>query len=210
MSEVDDLDALDDVVVIKRPGDARSVAGMLGECALSDWRDTQGALRKFSCRIRNMTPQIITIELPVTGSVGQWVVASFGQLGSFEGPILKVLKRAFIMRIVATNDDRVKIAATVEWAGSGKPEGRRFPRKVPANPNSILALSSGEHWPCLVIDYSVSGVAVSVEVAPAIGAIVRVGKVLGRVVRHFTGGFSVSFLTPQDSNLVEGLLSETG
>ena len=57
--------------------------------------------------------------------------------------------------------------------------------------------------PCEVIDYSLGGVAVYADFSPAIGADVKIGKVLGRVVRQFGGGFAVSFLSPQDPRSVE-------
>jgi hypothetical protein len=202
------LDYGDDIIAIERSGPRQSVVGMAGQCTLSAWREADGTLRKFDCRIRGMTPQIITIEAPVTGSVGQWVVASFPQLGGFEGPIFQVVKRAFIMRIVATNDDRARIAATVAWAQIGKPDARRFPRSKPSNPNATLSISSGQRLPCQIIDYSIAGVAVSTEAAPSVGTVVKIGKLLGSVVRRFAGGFAISFVALQRGEQIESLISD--
>src|SRR5690242_13346149 len=93
----------------------RTVVGMSGHYVLNGWRDAEGAPRRFPCAIRNMSPKVLTITAPVSGSVGEWIVASFEKLGQFEGPILQVLNRALAMRIVATNEDRAKVAKKIAW-----------------------------------------------------------------------------------------------
>jgi len=182
----------------------RTVVGMSGHYVLNGWRDAEGAPRRFPCSIRNMSPKVLTITAPVSGSVGEWIVASFEKLGQFEGPILQVLNRALAMRIVATNEDRAKVAKKIAWlTGATNAEARRFPRIVPADPHTAMKLSTEQSIPCLVIDYSVSGVAVAADVTPDIGTIVKIGTVLGRVVRHVEGGFAVAFLTLQEPHLIE-------
>ena len=89
------------------------------------------------------------------------------------------------------------------------PELRRFPRTVPENPDTTLSLAPGQSLPCVVIDYSICGAAVFVAAAPAPGAIVKIGNVVGRVVRNFSGGFAVEFSTLQDPELIGGLLLQS-
>jgi hypothetical protein len=40
-----------------------------------------------------------------------------------------------------------------------------------------------------------------------VGTFLAMGKVIGRVVRHFVGGFAVKFIELQDARAVEGLVS---
>lgn len=199
----------DDFIIVERRDAPRSVIGMAGHYCLNGWRESDGSFRKFPCQIRNMQPKVLTITAPVGGSVGEWVVASFDQLGTFEGPILQVLNRAFAMRIVATNEDRAKVAEKIAWlTDAARPEVRRFPRLTPADPHSAVALSARQITPCLIIDYSVGGAAVSSEVTPEMGAVVKIGRVLGRVVRHFVGGFAVAFLNLQQPDQIEKLIHD--
>ena len=196
----------DDVVIVERNEASRSIVGMCGRLAIDTWRDADGKSRQFPCQIQKISPHGIALTAPVSGSVGDWVVAYFGPLGSFQGPIIRTPRRSLVMRIVATNEDRARLARTIEWLSSGKPDARRFPRTKPQNPESTLSLAPGQTMPCVVIDHSICGAAVFVAATPAIGAIVKIGRIVGRVVRHFAGGFAVTFPTLQDPNLIEKLI----
>ena len=84
------------------------------------------------------------------------------------------------MRIVATQQERDRVAAKVAWfEDNSRAERRRFERFVPIEPHSSLSLSSGETLPCTVIDYSIGGAAVFAEVTPAKGTALKIAKVVG-------------------------------
>ena len=77
---------------------------------------------------------------------------------------------------------------------------------VPAQPESTLRMPGDVVMPCEIIDYSLSGAALYADVQPAIGSVVKVGTVLGHVVRHFGGGFAVNFVAVQDVRTVEAAI----
>ena len=60
--------------------------------------------------------------------------------------------------------------------------------------------------PCLVIDLSSSGAAISVDHEPVVGEPLAVGKILARVVRKLDVGFAVKFITPEERETVEEML----
>jgi hypothetical protein len=62
--------------------------------------------------------------------------------------------------------------------------------------------------PCQIIDYSVSGAGVISDLEPPIGAVIKLGTVVGRVVRKFAGGFAVEFVVLQGTQTVEALISQ--
>jgi hypothetical protein len=68
-------------------------------------------------------------------------------------------------------------------------------------------LADGSLLPCEIIDYSISGVAVEVDFEAELGTVLKVGKIIGRVVRQFAGGFAVEFANIQPDQVVEGLLT---
>jgi chemotaxis response regulator CheB len=205
----------DDVVVIEHGNDPASgataippkrgsVAGTPGSYTLN--RGHGGQI--IPCSIVKMTPMTITFDASVAASVGDWVVARFEHLGRFEGPILRISKRAVSMRIVATQQERDKIAAKLAWIEDrSRAERRRFERFVPYEPHSVLSLSTGDTLPCTLIDYSIGGAAVFADVTPAQGTALKIAQVVAQVVRHFDGGFAVSFAAVQDSRSVAALLS---
>jgi hypothetical protein len=91
------------------------------------------------------------------------------------------------------------------------PEDRRHERVEPRNPYSRIKLPDGRTYACRVIDMSISGAAVAMQVRPALGTEVTLGRMRARVVRHFPEGVAVQFSDVQDpQQLVERLKSEAG
>ena len=66
-----------------------------------------------------------------------------------------------------------------------------------------MTLADGTTQPCLVIDMSPSGVAVSAQLQPQIGTPLAVGACIGRVVRLLPDGFAVKFVEPLNRHELE-------
>jgi hypothetical protein len=197
-------EGLEDLLVVERNDLPRALVGMRGRYQLEGWRDAEGNVRQFECSILKITPQLINLSAPVTGAVGNWAVAHFEHLGKLEGPIIQIHQRALVVKIFGTLADRTKLASKMAWImDAGKPQARRHFRMVPVTPGSVVSLPGEPALPCEVIDYSVGGAAVYSEATPAIGSVVKIGKILGRVVRVFGGGFAVSFMAVQNPQVVE-------
>jgi len=60
--------------------------------------------------------------------------------------------------------------------------------------------------PCLVIDLSSSGAALSADYEPEIGEPLAVGKVVSRVARRLDVGFAVQFVSPIERQYVEQMV----
>ena len=86
------------------------------------------------------------------------------------------------------------------------PEDRRHERVAPRNPISVLKLTDGRQYQCRIIDLSLSGAAVEIEVKPAIGTQVTLGTMRGQVVRHFDEGVAVEFAVLQREAELAGSL----
>jgi hypothetical protein len=83
------------------------------------------------------------------------------------------------------------------------PEDRRDGRITPRNPVTHLAMPNGMNMTCRIIDLSLSGAAVLTDQRPAIGMLVMLGKIQGRVVRHLEDGFAVEFTRLQHPDFLE-------
>lgn len=188
----------------------RVLANIPGRYSLADLRNSRGERRVFACRAVNLSCRAIALAAPVKGKVGDRVIAHIDRLGKLEGPIERLLERGFVMNIAASPDERSNLAAKIAWLESLKnhevPDRRSDKRTIPANPNSKMILPDGRVENCLVLDVSVSGVAVSADTIPSVGTILAVGSVVGRVVRHFADGFAVQFVQRQHHASVEAMV----
>jgi len=198
-----------DVIFVECREVERAVVGMQGLYKLESWRNESGGHREFSCRVLKMSSGIIEITGPVTGSVGEWVAVHLDRLGQFKGPVIRIGERRLVVRIVATNDGRNKIARKIEWIENKKNRDRRqHDRRVPRDPRSTLRLPDGRVMPCQILDYSVSGAAVSADIIPELGTMLIVGKIIGQVVRRLPEAFAIEFLIIQDLRSVDELFKK--
>jgi PilZ domain-containing protein len=178
----------------------RVSVNLLGRYMLADRRE-------FPCQVTNMSPGGMAVIAPVSGQVGERVIAYVDHLGRLEGVIARQFQNGFAMTVGATTRKRDKLAAQLTWLANrhilNLPEDRRHGRFTPRNPSARLILPNGLNLACRVIDLSASGTALKTDQRPEIGALVTVGNVTGRVVRHLEEGFAVEFTRMQHPDFVE-------
>ena len=163
--------------------------------------------REFPCQVINMSPGGMAVIAPVGGKLGDRVIAYVDHLGRLEGQIARVFENGFAMTIAATARKRDKLAAQLTWLANrhilGLPEDRRHGRFVPRNPMGRLIMPNGINLGCRIIDVSQSGAGIATDQRPPIGALVTLGKVQGRVVRHLEDGFAIEFTRLQHPDFIE-------
>jgi hypothetical protein len=199
-----------DITIIERNRFARTSATILGRYSLASRRNTRGERREFSCRTVDISCYDLAVMVPVSGPIGERVIASFNELGKLEGQIVRLNDDGFVMSLVLAEEQRERLVARILWLEMRKhlnlPDDRRHKRFVPKHPHSSVMLADGRVCDCFVMDMSASGVAVSAEIEPKIGDVLAVGKVVGRVVRIFREGFAIRFIELQDPDALEHLL----
>lgn len=168
---------------------------LLGRYMLADRRE-------FPCQVIEMSPGDAIVVAPVSGKIGERVIAYLDHLGRIEGPIRELVDGGFVMDVVASARKRDKLAAQLTWLANkdilGLPEDRRHERFVPDVRHSSIVLDDGRRYNCKIIDVSLSGAAVELAVRPAIGTPVTLGRMRARVVRHFPNGVAVEFASVQE------------
>jgi hypothetical protein len=178
----------------------RVKVNLLGRFMLADRRE-------FPCQVVNMSPGGIALIAPVSGAPGERIIAYVDHLGRLEGHIARIFQNGFAMTISATARKRDKLAAQLTWLANRQilslPEDRRHGRIVPRNPIARLILPNGVNVSCRIIDVSQSGAGIATDQRPPIGALVTLGKVQGRVVRHIEDGFAVEFTRLQHPDFLE-------
>jgi hypothetical protein len=158
-----------------------------------------------------MSPGDMEVIVPQRGREGERVIAYIDHLGRLEGTITRLFENGFIMHVGATERKRDKLAAQLTWLANREilnlAEDRRHGRMVPKRPVTTLVLPNGVNITCRIIDASQSGAAIACNERPAIGLLVGVGKLQGRVVRHLDDGFAVEFTRLQHPDFLEENLS---
>lgn len=183
----------------------RVAVNLLGRYMLADRRE-------FPCQITDMSPGGMALIAPVAPRAGERVVAYVDHLGRLEGTVARQFQNGFAMRIDATTRKRDKLAAQLTWLANrdlvGLPEDRQSDRLVPRNPDTSVVLPSGVSVSVKIIDLSLSGAGVSGATKPAIGAMVTLGKIQGRVIRHTESGFAIEFTRLQHPDFIDENVSE--
>lgn len=173
----------------------RVKVSILGRYMLADRRE-------FPCQVLEMSPGDAVVIAPVPGIVGERVIAYLDHLGRIEGSIVKQVDGGFVMDIAASPRKRDKMAAQLTWLANkdllNLPEDRRHERVVPDIRHSSVVLDDGRRYNCKIIDISLSGAAIELDVRPAMGTPITIGRMRARVVRHFQNGVAVEFASAQE------------
>jgi hypothetical protein len=206
------LQALDlgDIVAIERQQEVRIIVSIPGRYWLDHRRDTHGERRMFTCRAISISSRAVALAAPVCGELGERVMAYIDHLGKLQGVITHLINGGFVISIIASKDERERLVAKIEWLAKytnhDVPEQRGDERVPQKNAVAQLTLPDGKREHCAVLDLSVSGAAISADSIPAVGALVTIGAVRARVVRHFFDGFGAQFVERQEPNTVAAVV----
>lgn len=166
---------------------------------------------EHSCQVVDMSPGNALLRTETIGEPGEKIIAYIDHIGRVEGVLTRRLADGFAMTIVASERKKDKLAAQLTWLANKHeldlPEDRRHERVAPRNPVSVLHLPDGRQYQCRIVDLSLSGAAVEIDVRPAIGVQVVLGSMRGQVVRHFEDGIAVEFSAVQHQDTLEAQFS---
>ena len=189
-------ESLSDVEHERRSWERVSIA-LFGRCLLPNRLE-------IPCQAVNLSPgdaAIVAAHLP---QIGDPVIIYFDHLGRIEGTAVRHFKGGFAITINGTPRKREKLASRIEWLvehldteDTGH-ELRRHNRIEPRNNNSEIRLEDGRTYPIKIIDISLSGAAIESDVRPALGEMVWLAGMQGKVVRHFAEGIAMEFTVKPD------------
>ena len=174
----------------ERRAHERKRIDVFGRCLLSNGTE-------LPCQTIDMSPGDVSLVCAAPPQLGERVIAYLDEFGRLEGDCARLFDGGFALVLEASAKQRQRIAAQIEWAlehhdlsGENKREYRRF---VPREQNSRIALADGRRYPARIIDISLTGAAIALDVRPALGSVVKLAGMNGRVVRHFDGGVAIEF-----------------
>ncbi|OBQ87359.1 MULTISPECIES: PilZ domain-containing protein [unclassified Mesorhizobium] len=156
---------------------------------------------EHACQVIDMSPGNVALRTDRVGMPGEKVIAYIDHIGRIEGIVTRTSQDGFAMTVIASDRKKDKLAAQLTWLANKHeldlPEDRRHERVAPRNPMSVLQLTDGRQYQCRIIDLSLSGAAIEIDVKPAIGVQVMLGTMRGQVVRHFEDGVAIEFAVIQ-------------
>jgi hypothetical protein len=165
---------------------------------------------EYECTVLDMSPGDALFTCAARPRMGERIIAYIDHLGRIEGNVALLNDSGFAIQLTATDRKREKLAAQLTWIANkhelGLPEDRRHDRLTPRNTRTELTLDDGRRYPCRIIDLSLSGAAVDIEVRPALGTPVQLGSMKGRVVRHFQEGVAIEFSSVQSKEALTSFL----
>jgi hypothetical protein len=161
-------------------------------------KPNHAGLNLFACRLRMIATASLRVSAPIIPSLGEMVTVNFSKFGTLQGPVTRRHDDGFEMALMMSEaralEHNERIVNFTETLWTDKTDRRHDDRLMPKNPRTIICRNQDD-WPqpCLVIDYSSAGAAVSAPFQPAIGELVTIGQLEGSVVRLFDIGFAVKF-----------------
>ncbi len=168
--------------------------------------------REFPCQIQSMSSGSATLITPHVGDVDERIIAYVDHVGRLEGKILRVFHGGFAMAVNATSHKRDKLAAKITWIANrhelSLPEDRRHERIAPTRNVTQVKLEDGRAYEVRIIDLSLSGAAIEMTVRPALGTLMWLGNMRGRVVRHFDEGVAIEFAILQTHDTLRDYIAQ--
>jgi hypothetical protein len=191
--------------------DTRFMGDLLGSYVLASRALTVDAPKVFACRARSISIREVVLNAPVIGTPGEKLSMAFQELGKLRATVTRRLNAGFAAELELDSGEADALAARISWLKRHSlrvvEDRREHKRVLPGDPAATLVLGQGRTMDCMIIDMSRSGVAVSADIMLRPGALVAVGSVPGRVVRHLESGFALQFIELQTLETLEGRLT---
>lgn len=155
-------------------------------------------LSEHACQVTGLSIDSATFLTNYAPVGGLQIVAYLEDVGRVEGVSAETVTGGFRVVFPHAGARRERFAARLEWlkdrTGAAGPDSRRHTRFEPADTKSHITLPDGRIYPCEVIDISLSGAALKVDVIPGLGTYIMLGKMRGRIVRYLENGIAMEFV----------------
>jgi len=157
-------------------------------------------MSEYPCQISELTVDGAVFAANAVPEKNTQIVAYIDEVGRVEGLSGEPVQGGFRVVFSHTGQRKERFASRLAGrAGKNTTAGtdlRRHARFMPSDRQSHISLPDGRVYPCEIIDISLSGAAVKVDVMPSLGTHIMLGKMRGRIVRYVEAGIAIEFLKP--------------
>lgn len=160
-------------------------------------------MSEHPCEVIHLTVTGATFLTQSVAPAGTSIVAYIEELGRVEAISGDAAEGGFEAIFDISGSRRDKLETRIKWL-SQRPNGaapqRRHPRLEPRDSKSQITLPDGRVYYCEILDISLSGAGLKVDVVPIIGTYIMVGKMRAHVVRYLDNGIGVEFVKSLESS----------
>jgi len=150
------------------------------------------------CQVVRLSAEGAVFLTSFAPPAGLGIVAYIDEIGRIEAVTGDPVEEGFVVSFRISGARRERIEARIRTLQGSPPDDEELPQRRhqrhegTASPSQIM-LPDGRVYPCEVQDVSISGAAVKIDVMPALGTSVLLGKMRGRVVRYLASGVGIEF-----------------
>ena len=167
-----------------------------------------GADRKeHECKAYNLSAGEAFIQTSVQVNLDERIIAYLETIGRIAGQVLKVNEHGFLMSIIAPSKHRDKLVDKLTWLHnlnkSGVVDDRIYQRFTPVFDHCKIEVVTGKTYDCLLINMSIVGMAVHVDLKAPVGSLVKFEDVSAVVVRNFEGGIALDFVDKPSQAVIQ-------
>jgi hypothetical protein len=157
-------------------------------------------MSEHPCQVGELTPDGAVFITTIVPEKDAQIVAYLDEIGRVEGLSGDAVPGGFRIAFSHTGQRKERFASRLSGrSAKNRTAGtdlRRHARYAPSESRSHITLPDGRVYPCEIIDISLSGAAVKVDVMPSLGTYLTLGKMRGRIVRYVDSGIAIEFLKP--------------
>ncbi len=128
--------------------------------------------QEYPCQVGTIDISKIEVIADHEVEFGEHIVAYLDQIGRIEGLVSARHEGGFTISLALSGTRLERFQKRLEWLNnrddSDEAEQRRHARYQPSDSASQLILPDGRNYPCEILDISVSGSSVKVDVIPSI------------------------------------------
>lgn len=161
---------------------------------------------EYDCVAYIMSAGEVSIQTSIITATDERIVAYLETVGRVAGQVTALTQHGFVMTIVAPSKHRDKLADKLTWLHnlnkSGINDDRDQKRFTPVHDKCEISVVTGEVYQCRLIDMSIGGMAVNVDLRAPVGSLVKFEDASAVVVRNFQGGIALEFVDKPSKSVI--------
>ena len=137
--------------------------------------------------VRDVSLSGIALRTDLAAKEGDSVVLHMDDLGRFEGSVARVFDDIFAVELLGRSHKRRRGAKFFSWGDEETQENdseSRLHLRIAISQLAELQREDGTVVPCRIANLSLGGLGLEMREPPAVGEIVQIGDMRGRVVHH--------------------------